>query len=678
MKAFDPESIQNRLITALKQEGDWKRIIEDSAVVSFLKTIAEGNSEMARYFEYLLRESRWDLAKNSSSLISLAPYLGYKPKRKTSSIGYVYISHDVNLQNAGSSLFTEEDLSALTPYSGNDIPIPMGTKVTDGVRTFITTQEVTYTPFIEGQAVRYIKVPIIQGIQQSSTSTYKSAGIAFESIRIIDSAVEDASDEVSSKFLVVFGYLGGNEASEPLIFTKKEDIHLADSAEYAYDINTASDFQSVTIRFGDGFSGRILPKDTLIRVNYLRSLGADSDQSENFTIESFIVDSNSKISSLYVTNFSPCLGGRDEDSIEDIRGKAPTQYLLEGSIITEEAYKKSIESIPSIAKATIYSGVGKDASLVWKDLIRYSAISVLGQSPDRTFIEEAVLSRLLTKKSPLDILVYDEPKFVRLKVGVVGNVGAKESNITALETLSKSIIYDKYNIFAVDFQAGFDGSSLVTDIGKQIPVLSGIAPMVEAYERLAPSTFASTAGGTIFEKRFSFDRSFTGTKGFRDGKKYLVKLDILFNCAECQANKRTLFILEDQVSGYRVAQFEYITSITNSDYMESRILALNTNPQEIVPGDDAYIPISIILDDITKNTWTGTVSIPLKKNATEDYINFKTLDKVALDETVLIDISCEPRSMNIFLRELDDEDHPQKNRIIGINEDDIKIELSYL
>lgn len=201
--------------------------------------------------------------------------------------------------------------------------------------------------------------------------------------------------------------------------------------------------------------------------------------------------------------------------------------------------------------------------------------------------------------------------------------------------------------------------------------------MIETYERLAPSTFTSTAGGTIFEKRFAFDRSFSGTKGFRDGKKYLVKLDILFNCAECQENKRTLFILEDQVNGYRVAQFEYITAITNTEYMESRILAINTNPQEIVPGDASYIPITIVMDDITKATWTGTVSIPLKKNPTTDYINFKTLDKAALDDAVFIDISCEPKSMNVTLREVDDENLPQKNRIIYIEEDDVKIELSY-
>ena len=133
MKKFDSTSIETRLLDSLIQKADWKRVIEESAVRSLISTIAEGNAEIARYFEYLLRESRWDMAKNLTSLLALAPYLGYKAARKTSAIGYIYVSHDPTLAEAGSTFF-ESQLNELSVYAGKDITIPLGTKITDGAR----------------------------------------------------------------------------------------------------------------------------------------------------------------------------------------------------------------------------------------------------------------------------------------------------------------------------------------------------------------------------------------------------------------------------------------------------------------------------------------------------------------------------------------------------------------
>ena len=677
MKKFDTTSIETRLLDYLSQQSDWKRIIEESAVKSLLETIAEGNSELARYLEYLLRESRWDLAKNLTSLLTMAPYLGYKANRKTSSIGYVYISHDPLLSQAGITFF-ESQLNTLSNYTGSDISIPLGTKLSDGVRTFITTQEVTYSAVISGRSIKYLKVPIIQGIQRNFVTQTPAAGTTFETIQIINPNIENASDEVSSKFFTVRGYLGGNMASTPVVFSVKEDIHLAAEDEYAFDVNTASDYSYISIRFGDGYSGKLLPVGTILQISYLESMGEDGNQPESYTINKFDVDSTSSILKLYMTNFDPCLGGHDEDTIDDVRGKAPTQYLRDGSIITEDAYKTAIETIPSVSKATVYSGVGKDEFGIYKDMIRYSAIDVLGSAPEASFIEDAVLTRLVGKKSPLDLLVYDEPNYVGLKINLTGKISNKEADITAISTSVSDLIYERYNIFNVNFQEGFDPTELINLLRVNVPSLQNINILLETYVRLVPSTFIASSGGTLYEKNFAFDSSFVGLRSFGEGKKYAVKLDILFKCAECQQNNRTLFILYDAESGYRVAQFPYIESITTTDYMSSNVLKLNVFPEEITVDNVNYIPINIIIDDITKAIWTGTVSIPIKKPGTSNYyINFQSTDTETLDEQVLIDISAEPISYDLVLKEVTDDNLPQKNRILKVGSDDIKVELSY-
>ena len=677
MKKFDSTSIETRLLDFLTQQPDWKRIIEESAVRSVLSTMAEGNAELARYLEYLLRESRWDLAKNLTSLLTMSPYLGYKANRKTSSIGYVYISHDPLLAEAGATFF-ESQLNTLSNYASADISIPLGTKISDGVRTFITTQEVTYSAVISGQNTKYLKVPIIQGIQRNFVTQTPAAGTTFETIRILNPNIENASDEVSAKFFTVRGFLGGNMSAAPITFTPKEDIHLADETEYAFDVNTSSDYTYISIRFGDGYSGKLLPPGTILQVSYLESMGADGNQPESYTINKFDVDSTSNILKLYATNFDPCLGGRDEDTIEDVRGKAPSQYLLDGSIITEEAYRTAIETIPSVSKATVYSGVGKDEFGIYKDMIRYSAINVLGQAPERTFIEDAVLTRLVGKKSPLDLLVYDEPNYVGLKINLTGKISNKEADITAIASTVKSLIYERYNIYNVSFQEGFDPTELINLLRVEVPALQNINVLLETYDRLAPSTFIASSGGTLYEKGFSFDTSFVGLKSFEEGKKYAVKLDILFKCAECQQNNRTIFALYDPDAGYRIAQFPYIEAITNTDYMASNVLKLNVFPEEITADSVNYMPINVVINDITKPIWAGTVSIPIKKPGTSNYyINFQSTDTETLDEQVMIDISAEPISYDLVLKEVGDGNLPQKNRIISVGEDDIRVELIY-
>jgi hypothetical protein len=112
--------------------------------------------------------------------------------------------------------------------------------------------------------------------------------------------------------------------------------------------------------------------------------------------------------------------------------------------------------------------------------------------------------------------------------------------------------------------------------------------------------------------------------------------------------------------------------------MSSNVLKLNVFPEEITADNVNYMPINIVIDDITKPIWTGTVSIPIKKPGTSNYyINFQSTDTDTLDEQVLIDISAEPISYDLVLKEVGDDNLPQKNRIISVGDDDIRVELTY-
>jgi hypothetical protein len=58
MKSFDSVSIYDRMVAMLAQNPNWKAVVNDSVISTILKTSAEQLAEIARYSEYLFRETR--------------------------------------------------------------------------------------------------------------------------------------------------------------------------------------------------------------------------------------------------------------------------------------------------------------------------------------------------------------------------------------------------------------------------------------------------------------------------------------------------------------------------------------------------------------------------------------------------------------------------------------------
>ena len=92
MIKFDADSIYKRALSRLQDNPEWKAVINNSVIDALLKSNSEAVSEAARYAEYLFKESKWDTAQNDSSILAMAGMLGYKPRRKISATGQLYIS----------------------------------------------------------------------------------------------------------------------------------------------------------------------------------------------------------------------------------------------------------------------------------------------------------------------------------------------------------------------------------------------------------------------------------------------------------------------------------------------------------------------------------------------------------------------------------------------------------
>lgn len=657
MKSYAPNDIKSRMARKLRNYANWDKIVEDSAIDSILTAFSEIQSESNRYLEHLTREKTWEYAQNITSILGQTNFFGYKPRRKVSSIGTVYFSHDININ----SLASKAELENLSIYNGSPIDIPIETSMMIGGVPFITTKSVRYEA-----GLKYIAIPVIQGqVKKLSTFPQTTLGVPFEILRINNPSIEAANDDVSKTFFNIYATLPSGEAS--IACVEVENILLADEDTYAYEIKNILNENGedyVEIKFGNNVSGVQFPKNTRIEVSFLETLGNEGNIVEKNIASGVISFANSV---LYYDNLDALLGGRDRATLEEIKAEAPESYLLEGSIITAEQYRKAILNLPNIDKAVVYGDI-----LATREAVGFSAVKIDGEAPEKTEIETLLLDRISDRKSPLDIISYVYPNFLdvvinyqaELQIGMNKDPNLIKSNI-------KNLILDNYSIHNMEF-----GESIVKDKITSL-VFENTEPnlilssncFIEAKKILKPSTFKKNLDGDYYERAFNFDSSYGKIR--HDVPICILRFDFIWYCPNCQDKERTVFVFKnekyddtDLISPYfTVKQYPLITESITENYMNLVIKNPSVEPQEILSSSSEYIPFDIQFSKASPLADT-TLRIPVSPN----YIQFDSFTPTQLDADMVIHCLAYPTNYNsnsiVPLT---------RNSIFNITENDVKV-----
>jgi len=378
---------------------DWSNILGVGTIGNLINVIAEGNSEIARYLEYLYNEKKWRNARNMSSLTHQADLISYKRQLPKSAIGYVIVSHtDLNnierLLNFGVTFFDLDQASdfdelsqnltatfterqALVPWTSDvNYVIPQGSifKTPKGTSFFaietvearalkepfsaIKTNPVKYADFIRAggwNGIKYLKVPVIQG-EKVEVEFGRAKGRRFESFAIEAIDVENASNIISEKFFKVKVtpelIINGLSTDQPTeIWEKIANIRLAGPYDKVFEAKILNDEDRVLLKFGDGITGQMLPVNAKVNVEYLETKGESGNVPERFQITQMVlppgfnqVDPRFNVQTQFLgcTNIAPIMGGRNIEEEEDIRLNAPPTYLQSYAIATKGSYYEQI------------------------------------------------------------------------------------------------------------------------------------------------------------------------------------------------------------------------------------------------------------------------------------------------------------------------------------------------
>lgn len=135
----------------------------------------------------------------------------------------------------------------------------------------------------------------------------------------------------------------------PDVWTLKDDFLSSTNTDRHYTLNPTSG----EIRFGDGRNGQIPePGSTIVARKYR----AGGGQAGNVRAETITAVPGSLPDVESVINPRPAFGGKGEESLDDLKKRAPRALRGDGRAVTEDDFRRFAEEVPGVLKAQALPG----------------------------------------------------------------------------------------------------------------------------------------------------------------------------------------------------------------------------------------------------------------------------------------------------------------------------------
>lgn len=477
---FDFDSIKTRLIDSLRAKTSWSEILQDSTSHRILDVVSDGIAELARYDEYLLRESKWNLAQNRSSLVSQASVLGYQPHRKVGAVGNIavasseetfseswrswktYNTDDIVSYNDRLYISTIDSNFNMEPgVSGNwtlitriypyRVGIPVYTQFSSNSLPYTSVQQATLTP-----DKNYVNVKVVQGEYRSVTVV--AEGRNFEEIEIDDDSVDENYYEV---------FVNGTK------WTEVSDIRKAETSAFRFQLMNQLDFSGVILRFGDDITGKKLESGDVVEFRYIQTSGAAGNVTATgaiTNIDDSLVDINGNSANLYCYNFNAVAGGKDYEEIESIRTNGRDTFLSGSQLISARDYEAFFRTFDYIGNVIVWGAFEQnidEGNDLWtyvaaqENLVYVSAYTPGSDPLDVTLNTDGtpnpaykidMLERITEKKPVTDIIQFMPVDFVYMAFHSALKVSDRNYLLPEVVQSVEDAIWAAYNIEKLDFK----------------------------------------------------------------------------------------------------------------------------------------------------------------------------------------------------------------------------------
>jgi hypothetical protein len=316
---FDFDSIKGRILKYLQTKSEWADFLDYGTDSLINEAISQELAYESQYKEYLTNENWWSKARNKSSLLVESPVHGYIVPRKYGSTGTLMVSTSSGFNTA---------------YI-NNVFIPKYFEFSNGSLTFCNIQDYTLS-----SAVSSGLFTAVQG--QAKSSIFTALGTQFEKYIINDPSVENNYYDL---------YVNN------VLWTRVDTLFDYDGTSLVYEIQTDPSLTFVTLLFGNGTYGKQLIQGDSIEFYYISTEGNKGNVSVSnniTTVDSQAYDTLGNTITLFVTNTTSFLGGKDYPSLEEIRALSPRVYQTGDRAGNNEDYTTILGKLSFITKVSVW------------------------------------------------------------------------------------------------------------------------------------------------------------------------------------------------------------------------------------------------------------------------------------------------------------------------------------
>jgi len=413
----------------------------DSSSLSILLDILSYNTHYNAYLANMVANEMFlDSAVKRESAVSIAKHLGYTPlsfRSARAKLDFVLPTPE--------NLPSTVTLPKYTPFT---------TTIENTIFTFVNLDSVIIKP--ENGVYRFSNVEIVEG--EPLTYTYRvDVGGPQEKYTIPNKNIDTSTIRVTVQ--QSFTDLSFST------FEKAENLTVVTSSSKVFYVEqNPSGFYEVF--FGDGTLGQKLEPGNLVIIEYLVSNGSLANVSDRitqlFSLGTTIAGQSLSAPIVAVSNST---GGDEEDTIEEIKFKAPKFLSSYNRAVTANDYKAIINAnYPLIESIAVWGGEDNDPPKYGKVMISlkpYEGYTVNDE------VKSVILNKILADKKVMSIIPeFVDPNYLFVQLTTNVRFDSKNSRYTAkeIQTLVKFQI-EKY--FSQELQK-FDRDFVYSKLSKTI------------------------------------------------------------------------------------------------------------------------------------------------------------------------------------------------------------------
>lgn len=434
---------------------------EGSNMSVLLDVLAYNTFQNAFYLNMIGSEMFLDSAQFDESIVSHAKELNYLPRSFSSSRAVI-------------------DLT-VTPIDSNTqiVSIPKGTpfftKVGGNNFSFVTDTTIVLSNGVNGVFTAN-NLEIFEGSYTTESYTYnRTANNDFK--------INNINADISSLTVVTSSDGGSNTKT----WSRKDTLIDVDANTYAYFIQAAG-VNQYEILFGDGTFGREPDYGSVVTFEYRTSSGELSNSARNFSIGSAI-DGHSNVS---INLVSSAIGGRVNETIDQIRFFAPRQYQTQERAVTANDYEILLKrEFPEINAIAAYGGELADPPQYGKVFI---AIDLSNADGIPEYKKEQFYD-WIAPRSPITIEpIFLDPDFTFLYVDASINYNLNVTTLTASDISARVLgtIQDYNTVNLNGFKKAIRSSALQKNIDNTHESIVSSELNIEPYKRFKPQLNSDT------------------------------------------------------------------------------------------------------------------------------------------------------------------------------------------